>query len=43
MAEEAWNGVKSWGYWPEGGDKGLMGVDWHVIRDKIKGTKTSWG
>ena len=24
---------------PKGGDKGLMGGDWRVIRDKIKGTK----
>ena len=24
---------------PKGGDKGPMGGDWHVIRDKIKGAK----
>ena len=24
---------------PKGGDKGPMGGDWRVIRDKIKGTK----
>ena len=24
---------------PKGGDKGLMGGDWRVIRDKIKVTK----
>ena len=26
---------------PKGGDKGPMGGDWHVIRDKINGTKIS--
>ena len=26
---------------PKGGDKGLIGGNWRVIRDKIKGTKKS--
>ena len=26
---------------PKGGDKGPMGGDWRVIRDKINGTKKS--
>ena len=26
---------------PKGGDKGPMGGDWRVIRDKIKGTNTT--
>ena len=33
------NGPPPKGGGPKGGDKGPMGGDWRVIRDKINGTK----